>query len=185
MGFSITGNLLHGSMQRPDTVTFIFSETKNIGFASTKELVGSTNCKLNQLGYIPVVSIITGLGRLLLAIIHTIVHLVCAIFSKNREHHLQEASLGAKNIVRGLVEVIPIIGNITMFVVDLLRINKFEKMAKEHIERNKAAYNNQAVMFTYGQEIAKRPIAEFNVEVAGLNRKPTQADVERIIRNQN
>ncbi len=183
MGFSAT-NLLPGSMQRPDTVTFIFSESKGCS-SSTNTGTGSTNCKLNTLGYIPVVSTITGLGRALLGIVHTIVHLVCAIFPKNREHHLQEASLGAKNIGRGLVEAIPVIGNITMVVVDLLRMNKFEKMAKEHIGKNKAAYDNHAAMFIYGQEIAKRPMAEFNVEIEKLNRKPTLADLEKIIRNQN
>ena len=64
---------------------------------------------------------------------------MCAIFPKNREPHLQEASLGAKNIGRGLVEAIPVIGNITMFVVDLLRMNKFKKIAKEQIDKNKAS----------------------------------------------
>ena len=66
---------------------------------------------------------------------------------KTEKNHLEEASLGAKNIGRGLVEAIPVIGNITMFVVDLLRMNKFEKIAKEQIDKNKAAYNNHATMF--------------------------------------
>jgi hypothetical protein len=177
MGFSATGNLLPGSMQRPDIVTFMLLKP-----GSTQ--TGSTNCRLNLLGYIPVVSTITGLGRALLGLVHTIVHLACSIFSKNRDHHLEEAKLGAKNIGRGLIEAIPVIGNITMFIVDLKRMNKFEKMAKDQIDKNKSAYNNQAVMFIYGQEIAKRPINEFNSEMEKLNKKPTQADIERIIRNE-
>jgi len=40
-------------------------------------------------------------------------------------------------------------------------------------------------MFIYGKEIAKRPIAEVNAEINKLNRKPTRADIEKIIRNKN
>jgi len=122
-------------VQRPDTTTLIILNSD--GWSSSTDIT-STNCKLNRYGYRPIVSTITGLGRALLGIVHTIVHLVCAIFSKNREHYLQEASLGAKNIGRGVVEAIPVIGNITMFVIDLLRMNKYEKVAKKHFEMNNA-----------------------------------------------
>jgi hypothetical protein len=62
-------------------------------------------------------------------------------------------------------------------------MSKFKKMAQDQIDKNKSAYNNQAAMFIYGQEIAKRPINEFNSEMEKLNRKSTLADIERIIRN--
>ena len=81
MGFSATESLLTGSVQRPDTTTFVMSKSEGGSSSST---AGSTNCQLNKLGYIPVVSTITGLGRTLLGIVHTIVHLVSAIFS-NKE----------------------------------------------------------------------------------------------------
>ncbi len=187
MGFSATGNLLSGSVQQPDTVMFITSKVDrspdSLVAWSTSRSIESTNAKINLLGYIPVVSTITGLGRALLGVIHTIEHLAGAIFSDHREHHLQETLLGAKNIVRGLVEAVPVIGNITMFVVDILRVNKYEKMAKEKIEKNKAAYNNHISMFIYGQEIAKRPIAEVMAEMEKLNRKPSLVDLEKVIRN--
>lgn len=181
MVFSATGNLLPGSVKRPDTVTVMLFEQD--GWSSSY-FIGSSACRLNFMGYIPVVSTITGLGRALLGLVHTIVHLACSIFSKNRDHHLGEAKLGAKNIGRGLVEAIPVIGNITMVIVDQVRVTKFEKMAADHIDKNKTAYNNHAVMFIYGQEIAKRPIAEFKSELSNLNRKPTLADLEKIIRNE-
>lgn len=157
MGFSATGNLLPGSIQRPDITTIICKQNKRF---SSITLIGTTNCRLNRLGYIPFVSTITGLGRALLGIVHTIIHLACAIFSKNRKHHLREAKLGLKNIARGLVEAIPIIGNITMYVVDKFRIGKFEKMAKDHIEKNRTAYENHVTQFIYGQEISKLPLNE-------------------------
>lgn len=181
MVFSATGNLLPGSVERPDTLTFMF--LRQDGWSSEFNM-GSTSCRLNTLGYIPVVSTISGLGRTLLGLVHTIVHLACSIFSKNRDFHLEEAKLGAKNIGRGLVEAIPVIGNITMLIVDRVRMTKFEKMAADHIDKNKAAYNNHAVMFIYGQEIAKRPIAEFDSEMNNLNREPTLADLVKIVRNE-
>jgi hypothetical protein len=184
MSFSATGNLLTGSIQRPDTVTCRFSDkTARRNISSTY----STNCTLNRLGYKPIVSTITGLGRALLGLVHTIVHLVCAIFSKNKAHHIQEAKLGAKNIARGLIEAIPIIGNITMFVVDYLRMGKFEKMVAEQVNKNRASYDNQAVLFVYGKEFARRPIAEFNAEYENLSssKKPTEDDLVQIICRQN
>ena len=177
MGFSATGNLLPGSMQRPDTVTFI---EKKVGSTTT----GLTSCRLNILGYIPAVSTVTGLSRALLGLVHTIVHLACSIFSKNRDHHLEEAKLGAKNIGRGLIEAIPVIGNITMLIVDFKRTSKFEKMAEDHINKNRSAYNNHITMFIYGKEIARRPTYEVNSELENLDREHTQADLERIIRNE-
>ena len=151
MGFSATGNLLSGSMQRPDIATLILSNEKG-------QSTGSKSCKLNRLGYLPVVSTISGLGRTLLGVVHTIVHLACAVFSQNRAHHLQEASLGAKNIGRGVIETIPLIGNITMIAVDLYRMEKFEKMAQEQIAKNPEAYHNQVALFIYGKEIAKNTV---------------------------
>ena len=112
---SFIWNTLPGSFQRPDIETIVVKE-------KGKDLDTDTGyCSSNVLGYLPVVSTITGLGRTLLGIVHTIVHLACSIFSKNRDHHFQEVSLGAKNIGRGLIEAIPIIGNITMFIVDIFK----------------------------------------------------------------
>src|ERR1700722_1949448 len=110
----VTGNLLSGSAQRPDIITLV--ECTSSGTATRSGV-----CILNKLGYIPGVSTITGLGRSLLGIVHTIAHLACAIFSKNRWGHLQEAGIGFKNIVRGVIEAIPIIGNITIGAIDCCR----------------------------------------------------------------
>lgn len=181
MGWSVTGNILSGSVQRPDILTGVGIK----GNAYSHDIAyDSINCKLNICGYIPGVSTITGLSRALLGLVHTIVHLVCAIFSSNRTHHLQEAKLGMKNIGRGLVEATPIIGNIATFIVDKIRTNKFHEQTSEVISRNKAVYYNQVALFSYGQEIAKRSIEECDAELAKLNGKHTDADIVRIIRNQ-
>lgn len=175
MDFSVTGNLLPGSIQRPDIVTIVFTQDH-------KYVHRSSECWQNTLGYIPVVSTVTGLTRALLGLVHTIAHLACSIFTKNRDHHLQEAKLGAKNIGIGLVEAIPFIGNIRMFFVNQERLSKFEIMAEQQMGKKYSAYDHHAVMFIYGKEIAKRPLAEYYSEIGKL-KKPTQADIERIICN--
>lgn len=177
--FSATGQLLPGSTDRPDIFTFAFNK-KNI--LTQDRSVSSQPCTLNILGYIPVVSTFSGIGRSLLGIVHSVVHLACAIFSQNRTHHLSEAKLGAKNIVRGLVEAIPVIGNITLLIVDVMRMKHYQKMAEECIKKNEAAYNDQAVLFVYGKEVAKKPIQAFYQEVKNLNRKLSAADAANIIR---
>lgn len=181
--FSATGNILSGSQNRPDTYTISIKEGN--GFRSSSTL-SSTNCTLNKIGYIPGVSTITGCGRALLGIVHSIVHLASAIFdSKNRSKHLEEAKLGGKNIGRGLVEMIPVIGNITMSVVDVIRMNKFGKQAEEVMRKNPNEYKNQVTLFAYGKEIAKRTVDEVNAELAKLpeNKKPSQADIINILQN--
>jgi hypothetical protein len=178
MGFSITGNLLPGSMQRPDNVLFVFK--KNINQSSSTNTVSNWNIA----GYLPVVSTISGLSRALLGLVHTIGHLACSIFSKNKEHHLQEAKLGAKNIKRGLIETFPIIGNITLFINDQIRLGKYEKMADQQIKNNTNAYINHAIMFTYGKEIAKRPLDEYIAELNTLKGSPSVDDMIRITQNQ-
>lgn len=182
MGFSATSRLLLGSMQRPDIITVLSVKP---GLVNSSFKIGSTPRKLNILGYIPGASTITGLGRALLGVVHTIVHLAFSIFNEHRAYHLEEAKLGAKNIARELIEAIPVIGNITMFLVDMRRLVKCEKMIKEQIHKNESNYSNHSVLFFDGKEIAKRPIDECEFEMEKLNRrsiKPTLFDLERIIR---
>ena len=125
--FSATGNILSGSQHRPDIYTISkhktippvnYGDLKN---PTVEKSVQFSTCWLNNLGKIPGVSTITGSGRALLGIAHSIFHLASAIFgSKNRAKHLEEAKLGGKNIGQGLVEMIPVIGNIIMILVVLV-----------------------------------------------------------------
>lgn len=179
VGFSATGNLLPGSMQQLDTATFITLEQQP---DSDSIHIWSSTCMLNTLGYIPVVSTITGSGRAVIAVVHTVVHLVCSIFSKNRNYHLKEAKLGAKHIIRGVIEATPVIGNIIVIMLDRVRINKFEKMAEKQINKNRDAYNNHIIMFIHGKEIAKCSIDEYKSGLQKLKNQPSAADIERIIR---
>jgi len=144
----------------------------------------SSICKLNKFGYMPVMSTITGLGRALLGIIHTIVHLVSAIFDRqNQAQHVQESTLGAKNIARGIVEAIPIAGNLAMYITDEIRIHKFIDMDEERRESNRAARNNDEIVIlsAYGEEIAQKPQAQITQALGALNRPVTLADFNNTI----
>jgi hypothetical protein len=178
MSFSATGNLLPGSLERPDTVTY--RTCKLLGRGTSTSITTAIH-KLNLYGYIPVVSTFTGLGRALLGVVHTIVHLAASIFSKHKNHHFQEAWLGAKNIGRGVVEAIPIIGNITMLIVDLLRVEKFEKMVMAKINLCPSNYNNCIAVFNDGQEIARSSPNEVCDEIEGLAWENKKVDLNKII----
>lgn len=186
--FSATGNILSGSADRPDMYTIatkkLTSQSTSLVFISeNSNRLGSTLCTFNKLGYIPGISTVTGCGRALLGIVHSIVHLASAVFdSKNRAKHLEEAKLGGKNIARGLIEMIPVIGNITMCVVDWRRTIKFEKQAEEVMKQNPGKYNHHTMLFIYGKEIAKRPNAEVDKQLAKI-KKPSEFDLINIIKN--
>lgn len=133
---SITGNLFASD------ITLYTKLTKEN--EKEKRSIGAVlNSRLNKLGYITGISTVSGLVRAALGLIHTIAHLACAIFSKKREDHLQQADIGFKNVVRGLVEATPVIGNISILIVDLYRINKAIKAIKD---QNKFSENQTQII---------------------------------------
>lgn len=161
--FSATGSLLTGSQLRPDIYTISINEKAPFG-RSTKRL--AYHSILNKLGYIPLVSTVTGLGRAHLGMIHSIVHLAIAIFNpKNRVHHFEEAKLGGINLGRGLVEVVPVFGNITTSVVDMVRAKKFGKQAEAIIAKNPKEYKDRVTLFAHGKEIVKHSVDDVDKEL--------------------
>ncbi len=121
MEFSATGNLLTGRSSSPKFITIIPCDGKSY---RRKTKIN----KLDLLGAFPIISSFTGFGRTLLGIAHTIVHLSCAIFLKNRKYHLNETKIGIKNAGIGLLTMIPIIGNIAAYLLN-------SKSLKKHIEK--------------------------------------------------
>ena len=80
---------------------------------------------LNICGIIPIVSTVTGTARTLIGLVHTIAHLAKAVFDQqHRDGHLNEAALGFYNFVRGLIEIIPVLGNIVVGIFDIYRLEK-------------------------------------------------------------
>ena len=126
------------------------------------------------------VSTITGIGRVLLGIVHTVVHVVCSIFSKNnREAHFEEAKLGVRNIGRGLIEAVPIVGNLAVRIIDAVRTNRFGAMAEKELEKNPAG--DQVVVFVYGREMARGSLESRIFKITF--KKPTSEDLPRVLLN--
>jgi hypothetical protein len=99
--------LLHGVVVETDveslTGKYLYSD-----FATGK---GKKDSTLNTLTKIPFVGIIAGVARVGLGIIHTIGHLFAALFTLQKGH-LFHASKGTCEILRGIIETVPIIGRI-------------------------------------------------------------------------
>lgn len=80
-------------------------------------------CRLNILGYIPLVSIFTGLYRTLVGLAYLIVSIARAIFdAKGRNLHKESIKIALANMGRGLLEMIPVVGNILAFNIDASRM---------------------------------------------------------------
>ena len=143
MNFSATGHLLRGSVRRPDMITIGAmsssdpwpEKTASSANVPTSKLhiVLPENCSLNLYSHIFLIGNLTGLVRLGLGIVHTIVHLTCSIVSKYRKDNLEEARLGMENIGRGLIEIIPIIGTLVMRRWDAKRLTELEAKTKAAI----------------------------------------------------
>lgn len=111
-------------MMKPDIVTYAYVKKNR------DPLINTVISKLHWLGYTPGVSTITGFGRAALGFIHTIIHVALAVFSANaneRNFHLKEAwEHGVKNILRGIIEMIPVAGNLIALAIDILKITESE-----------------------------------------------------------
>lgn len=182
--FSITGDLLPGSTARPDIINTV-SCTITLGMYEDPETDCSTTRSLwNTLGYIPVVSTLTGCCRALLGIIHSIGHLASAIFSAvNRSSHLQEAKLGSMNFGRGLIEILPCVGNLTTYLIDKMRNNIYLKASEKIVEDHADTYNTLMTLFIYGEEFGRKSTNFIKDELEKLDKnKPSIADILRIYR---
>ncbi len=183
--FLRTGSILSGTQQTPDifsihtyaTTTTHTSRNGNlIFFGSYGEIYTSHTStsiwsRLNVWGYWPGLSTLTGPGRALIGVIHTTIHVAGAIFDgKNKLDHVEGIKLGTLNIGRGLIEVFPFIGNITMFLTDTKRSDLFLKQAQKLIEKN-PTYAGYAILFGNGKEIARRNLSEYHRELENLSRR--------------
>lgn len=176
--FSATGNVLSGSIQHPDIYTLLDPSP----YAEMPK-PDTRSAMLNILGYVPVISTISGCCRVLLGIIHTIVHLVAAIFkASHRKDHLQEALLGVRNIVRGIVEMVPVVGNITCLTYDGVKMKRQNALGEEYKKNNAEKCQNNFILFT-NEGFFEKTIAEMNVALAKekIARTPTYWEVVKLI----
>ncbi|KAF3361460.1 hypothetical protein PHSC3_001834 [Chlamydiales bacterium STE3] len=104
---NITLGLLHGMVMETKVESFtgkyLYSD-----FATGKAEKDTT---LNTLTKVPFIGIVAGIARVALGIIHTVGHLLGALFTFDKGH-LFHASKGMCEILRGFIETLPIIGRI-------------------------------------------------------------------------
>lgn len=82
------------------------------------QTVIKNNCPfLNRLAKIPLLNIPGGLIRCVLAIIHMVGHALAALFTWDKQH-VPHVYKGAVELVRGIIEALPIIGNIFAWTYD-------------------------------------------------------------------
>jgi hypothetical protein len=101
-----------------------------LGFMPDLESYKSGRCGMNHsvhilnlCGYCPVVSTFTGSFRALVGAAYLIKSVACCIFdSPKRAYHVEGIKIAAANIGRGLLEAIPVIGNIFAANIDISRM---------------------------------------------------------------
>jgi hypothetical protein len=87
--------------------------------------------------YFPIVSTVTGLSKASLALVYTIAQIARAIFgSENRRCCLREASFGLGKIGFGLLEAVPIFGNIALWRIDRKKAQLYASLELENVRMN-------------------------------------------------
>lgn len=66
---------------------------------------------LNKLANVPIIGRIAGLIRIILAAIHIVGHLIASLVTRNVEH-LYHVLKGLTELLRGILEIIPLVGEI-------------------------------------------------------------------------
>jgi hypothetical protein len=166
MRFSVTGNLLTGTTLRPDFITFTRCQGDNFRY-------DTLDCsKLNIKGKKLKFGVIAGTCRASLGLIHTIVHFAIAVFeglhgilANNQNfkdtaiHHFSETGLGLKNFGRGLIEMIPIFGALTLSSIDKKRVAKFISTAEAIAKKNPDKKTEYVAMFYCEKQVnISRPV---------------------------
>ena len=107
---------LTGTDDQPDTLTIFVKSSKN----STSFSACHLHAPANLLGCIPVVSTFTAIVRIVNSV-KTIFKELGQIKFKANDPHLNKCWMAFKNLFRGILELIPVIGNLTLIFYDTMR----------------------------------------------------------------
>jgi len=110
-------NFYTGTRFQPDDIQIFVKSGKDNKRFHCYEL----NSIANWMGFLPVVSIFTGMIRINNAV-KTIFHELSQLKTKEKEAHQAELWNAFKNLFRGIVEVIPLTG-ITLVIFDCVRMS--------------------------------------------------------------
>lgn len=113
--------------------------------------------KLNEGGYVPGISTFSGTYRTLseiCAIVKTLYAMAtCSLDVSEGSRRLKNSTLGA---LRGLVEIVPIVGNTIFYYIDQYRIQHIEKKIDTEIKKETDLLNvyNNGELFVGGQSVS-------------------------------
>ncbi len=103
-------------------------ETNKNGVKTIRSAVN----RMNSLGYIPIASIGVGGCRIFINLIGVIKNIAMAIFLQQSPiESFKNLGNNIAQIVRGVVEIVPILGNLTIYTIDQIRIKVIEYQIKQ------------------------------------------------------
>lgn len=179
MGMVITGGILSGSDTRPDlamAMSLCQKEDKTLAY-KFDPIVSNWDLA----GWIPIASTFSGLGKVLVALVHTICHVVLAIFvAKSRAHHWEETKLGFKNLLNGLIEIVPLFGNLIRFIDFAKRVDALKVTITTVVEKAPQEYIGKFALFV---EDNAEPILLKTLAIDSEEPTPKLAQVHEIIKN--
>lgn len=179
MGIVITGGILSGSDWRPDLAMAMSLQRNDDNTLAYKFDPIVSNWDLA--GWIPIASTFSGLAKVLVSLVHTICHLVLAIFdAKNRGHHWEETKLGFKNILNGLIEIVPLFGNLIRFIDFAKRVDALKVAITTVVEKTPQDYIGKFALFV---EDDAEPILLEPLPVDHEEPTPNLAKVHAVMKN--
>jgi len=114
--------------------------------------------RFTYIDYIPVVGIISGLTKILFGSIHALGYTTLYFYKNdNKERNYIEIQLGIKNVVKGCILMLPVIGNIIVYLGDMYKINQ----AIQQIREKCPIRPNRAILYEHGQETGQHTIEEY------------------------
>lgn len=166
---NLISSILKGSDYNPDMYTFAVMTKEQVGCKVDIEVGCKTDievrvCKLNKLGYVPLVSTVTGAGRCILGSAYALYHGGgYLIDAKDRCYRWREFKTGMYNASRGLIEALPFLGNTLTILYDYRRKNRYYKNTKRlFLDLN---YRNHVVVSINKRVIARKNIDEITKEI--------------------
>lgn len=127
-----------------------------------KRCMYSTVSRANSMGYIPFVSMATGGRRAFENLINMTANIAKTVFlQQSLSTTVNSLGNNVTQIVRGAVEMVPIIGNLTMYQIDQMRIKSIENQICQN-----SIYRGDRSYYANGVEVCSGAIDSYDADVA-------------------
>jgi hypothetical protein len=159
--------LLPGTIANPEHISFyapIETLVKYDPYLKNGFHIEHHVCAWNQLGYVPLLSIISGIIRAVLGLFHLLSSFAygCLELNPIQQIYVDEYLFALRHLYRGVIETIPFLGNAIAYHLDSLKNELLE------IEMKKVAIDelaDRALLFLDNRLEASLPLGEFNEKI--------------------